>query len=262
MDRVAFFIKDIILPIYICGAGISYVQYGTNRSEGYCDYQWIQTKSGSGYLEIYDKVYEIGDNQGFLIPPNCKHNYYPSKKGWIQDWISFNGNNVTSYYESLKINSFEIFNLNNNIIPPIIDKIIDTKSSTKQSALIVEILCLISEFKSYSGSNISKVLDFIEINYNKELTLTSLANQLEITPQHFCKIFSQQMNMRPFEYLNEFRIKKSKELLLLDIQMPLIVIAEAVGFTSSSYFCKTFKKYEGMSPGNFRELFCIKYFTK
>ncbi|MFR1374286.1 MAG: helix-turn-helix transcriptional regulator [Eisenbergiella massiliensis] len=53
-------------------------------------------------------------------------------------------------------------------------------------------------------------------------------------------------------YLNTYRLEKAREQ-LVNSQEKVNTIAEKNGFTSTSYFITSFKKYTGMSPQKYRE---------
>lgn len=55
-------------------------------------------------------------------------------------------------------------------------------------------------------------------------------------------------------YLLEFQLKRAREL-LLGVGAPVATVAETLGFESAHYFFRFFKKYTGMTPGEFRKNF-------
>jgi YesN/AraC family two-component response regulator len=98
------------------------------------------------------------------------------------------------------------------------------------------------------------VIDYIEANYNRVITLKELADVIKISPQHLCLLFKNTYKMRPFEYLNKVRISKSKDLMFAGGDLQIDNLAQMVGYDSSSYFCAVFKEIEGISPGKFKKL--------
>ena len=60
--------------------------------------------------------------------------------------------------------------------------------------------------------------------------------------------------MRPMEFITRVRIMHAKELLMFS-EKPISEISAESGFQDSSYFSVVFKKYEGMSPAEFRRTF-------
>ncbi|MDM8312959.1 AraC family transcriptional regulator, partial [Clostridium cadaveris] len=55
-------------------------------------------------------------------------------------------------------------------------------------------------------------------------------------------------------FLNKYRIEKSKNF-LKDRSYSILNVAISVGFKDQSYFCRTFKKYTGISPSEYRNQF-------
>ena len=80
-----------------------------------------------------------------------------------------------------------------------------------------------------------------------------MADRVHISERHLQRILKENTGKRFRQYLNEFRIKKSMEL-LQDETISLTEIAFQVGYQSYSHFIKIFKLYNnGVSPNNFRE---------
>jgi YesN/AraC family two-component response regulator len=86
-----------------------------------------------------------------------------------------------------------------------------------------------------------------------EISLEHLASCMDITPQYLCRLFKEAFSVTPFTYLAKYRIKKAKELLLLNKSLTIREVSHAVGYNDVSYFCSLFRKYEGMAPGVFRK---------
>lgn len=98
---------------------------------------------------------------------------------------------------------------------------------------------------------ISKALEYIENNYKSVIKLSDVAESVHLHPTYFSRIFKQQMGVRFVDYLRDFRIKKSIEL-MKDPKMNISTIAMETGFFSARYFAEIFKKKKGMSPSEYR----------
>ena len=70
--------------------------------------------------------------------------------------------------------------------------------------------------------------------------------------QHFCRVFKAKTGMRPMEYLAKKRIAEAK-LLLLNTGESIGYIAASVGYSDQNYFGMVFKKYEGITPSEYRK---------
>lgn len=98
-----------------------------------------------------------------------------------------------------------------------------------------------------------KVLDYLEKNFtNSEISQQQLADYFQVSVYTLSKMFNNQIGIGFSEYLNSKRIEYAKELLsTTDISVKKI--AMMVGIPNDNYFSKTFKKYTGLSPINYRE---------
>lgn len=96
---------------------------------------------------------------------------------------------------------------------------------------------------------------YIEENYMRDMNVTEIADYLGISYAYLSKIFRSQAegNGKLSEYLNVFRIEKSKEY-LCQTNLALGEIAERVGYNNVQSFQRFFKKYENLTPGEYRKL--------
>jgi len=97
------------------------------------------------------------------------------------------------------------------------------------------------------------VLEYIDQHYNENISLTQLANLVNMSNQHFCRIFKSTTGKRPVDYMNYLRINKAVTL-LSESNLNITEVAMAVGFDDSNYFSRLFKKYQKTSPSAMRKL--------
>lgn len=100
--------------------------------------------------------------------------------------------------------------------------------------------------------NISKAIRYIQSNYNNELTLGEVAKFVNMSPGYFSSAFKKETKHSFIEYLNLARVERAKKL-LLGTEFKSYEIADKVGFSDNTYFCKVFKKVSGISPIEYRE---------
>ena len=99
---------------------------------------------------------------------------------------------------------------------------------------------------------IRKAKAFIGEHYtNPELTLRQVSNEVAMSNNHFCTIFSQETGVTFTEYITSLRIEKAKEL-LRDRQMRTSDVSASIGYNDPHYFSYLFKKYTGLSPRDYR----------
>ncbi len=99
---------------------------------------------------------------------------------------------------------------------------------------------------------LKKILSFIRENYDRQITLEDMAKEAEFSVKYFGAYFKNMTDKTPFDYLNEYRIEKAARM-LLNSDMNVTDIAYSCGFNDLSYFIKTFKKINKISPGKYRK---------
>lgn len=93
---------------------------------------------------------------------------------------------------------------------------------------------------------------FIRENYQKEnMSLNTVAAQVNISPSYFSAIFSGETGQTFVEYLTSVRLEKAKEL-LMSSNMRTGEIGYEVGYKDSHYFSYIFKKVVGCSPKEYK----------
>ncbi|NCC63437.1 MAG: AraC family transcriptional regulator, partial [Spirochaetia bacterium] len=98
----------------------------------------------------------------------------------------------------------------------------------------------------------AKAVSYIRQNYQKDITLESVAASVSLSANYFSKMFNQTMHLSFSSYVNQLRIEKAQQLLLTS-GLPLVEISALVGFDDQSYFSKVFKKLTTLTPGEFRK---------
>ncbi len=104
------------------------------------------------------------------------------------------------------------------------------------------------------GNPIESAVKYIQMNYFEPITLKTVADFVYLSPSHFSRIFKEQTGVTFVEFLTEYRLEKSKNLLKMT-SLSIDVIASQVGFSSSAYFATTFKRKESQTPSEYRNIF-------
>ena len=95
---------------------------------------------------------------------------------------------------------------------------------------------------------------YIQEHYSDaNLSLSYIGDALGFSPSYLSKLFKQESGRSILDYLNMVRIEKAKELLRGDNSLNLDEIAMTVGYSGRITFTRIFKKYEGITPGVYRE---------
>ena len=98
------------------------------------------------------------------------------------------------------------------------------------------------------------MLDYIENNLQEELKLEIIAREGHYSPFHFHRIFKGIIGETLQAFILRKRMERSAILLTKDKHKPLDQVYYEIGFKSHSTFSKTFRKYFGITPTNFRKI--------
>ncbi len=108
------------------------------------------------------------------------------------------------------------------------------------------------EARMRRNQRIKEILSYIREHFTEKITLDEIAEHLHLSTNECCRFFKKNMNCTLFEYITEYRLSKSMEL-LENTDFTVSRIACESGFGSSSYFIEKFRKNVGMTPGEFRK---------
>ena len=257
------------LPFNVRLIGESVDQGKIERLNGFPYYQWIHCTKGSGKLLIEGKEFIISSGTGFYIAKDYPHEYFPLETPWETHWISFDGYGVEEILKSVGLDGFGVYNLwNIKHIDELLLEIYHTAIKEDESSLdrnSVKLYNFLLELKKsirnteklknkVNYDKVEKVIFFMEQNFKEYLTIDMLASEINVSSQYLCRIFKKVMCMRPFEYLNKYRIQKAQGMLIENHEIMVKEVSKQVGFEDASYFCLMFKKYVGMSPIEFRNV--------
>ncbi len=104
-----------------------------------------------------------------------------------------------------------------------------------------------------SYKNIHELLNYLNANYQKDISGNLIEEEFSCNFDYLNRVFKKNIGKTIFVYLNEIRIHHAKEL-IATTSMKILSIGYRVGFQDVCYFSKVFKKYTGMSPGQYEKL--------
>lgn len=97
-------------------------------------------------------------------------------------------------------------------------------------------------------------IDMIHNRYSDEgLNAEALAKSCGVTLSYLSRTFKKEVGMGLLEYLQRYRINCAKRLLAQDPALRINSLCESVGYPNAATFIRVFKKYEGISPGVYRD---------
>lgn len=115
---------------------------------------------------------------------------------------------------------------------------------------------VIDEIKQMRFTNskllVNRALNFIHCHYEEKISLEDVARELHLSKQYLCNTFKKETGENMSLYINKLRIEKAKNM-LLESEVRIKEIFEAVGYSNQQYFSKVFKKITGMTIMEYKE---------
>ncbi|WP_099468034.1 helix-turn-helix domain-containing protein [Konateibacter massiliensis] len=131
-----------------------------------------------------------------------------------------------------------------------------TKHVLKNKILLYELIAKIFSFSEVRQSaepkdKIEEVLGYIHEHLEENLSVSEIAENFQWNAKQFNYSFQKRVGLSPKKYIMTTQIKRAKEL-LLESDLPIIEIANQVGYEDALHFSRIFKQNTGVSPSLFR----------
>ncbi len=239
-----------------------------HRDCGRADYLMMYVHSGAMRVRAggIDKV--AGTGSVVLYRPGQEQLYRDHDESPVKVyWVHFTGYGVEQLLESLDLGEEALFDIGvNTEIPSLVQIMVNDlhiKSmgyKTMAASLFMQILTVIARkslrlrnktCKKSADDFIGSTLEYIHVNYMKDITVAQLSEMTMLCTNRYIKVFKKEVGMTPKEYIIRLRLEKACELLEstdLDIKQ----ISGMVGLENQLYFSRLFKKHLGEAPSRYR----------
>ncbi len=197
---------------------------------------------------MHDTKYKSAKHSRMLI--NCSLRYIPSSLGPAINNMLYLYRNPNLYDDIYKI--FTDIEKEYNKPDEITDDIFVCYVNLLFFTLVRnENFC--KKLKSNSDF-VQNALEYVQNNFNDDISLTSVAQIFNVSPEHLSRTFKKQTGFGFNKYLTLLRLKEA-ETLLKETTLPINEIASRSGFSDGNYFSLIFKKFHGLSPKEVRRNF-------
>ncbi len=128
--------------------------------------------------------------------------------------------------------------------------------------MTIEYCNLVKEVSTNGYSVLVKqAVDYINLHFEKELSLKKIAETINVNPSHLSKKFKRETGISITEFTNRKRMKEAK-ILLEKSNHSITDIAILVGFDDPGYFTSVFRKFVGMTPREYMKAYQKKEISK
>ena len=97
---------------------------------------------------------------------------------------------------------------------------------------------------------------YIEKEYAEDISVRSLAEELEVSVNHLISVFKKEMQVTPNSYLREYRMKQAAHILAAT-DLPIQEVASSIGIPDANYMIKLFKAQYGETPAAYRKKYRV-----
>ncbi len=171
--------------------------------------------------------------------------------------ISFTNDMISSFFAQRLSNSIILKNYSAS--PVLVELIAGLKTAYENAEyrriLLNHVLLKLCEsgkqIQSVESMNINALitstLNIINSKFNENITLSSVSQELNVTPQYLSYVFSKSMKISFSQYLSDMRLRYAAGL-LSDNKLNVTEICYTCGYRNLSHFIRSFKKKYGVSP--------------
>jgi len=248
-----------LLPIYLLHAGMNHRQEPRNRPDGADFYQFLYVVKGEGVFESNEQIFPISEGMTVFSATDVPTRYYGSGTEFCTGWITFRGTQVEQILSYLSADRIAF--LKNETVK---SQIIDLCKRAERNAppevlsqgvyqlLITYFTCVNEEKKP---PKLVHAKSYVDAHFQKDLSVANIATEIGISESLLFRIFREEEQCTPLDYLRAVRIRYAQNLLIGSKYLKISEIAALSGFSDASYFCKVFRNETGMTPRTYR----IKY---
>ncbi|MGF7048669.1 AraC-like DNA-binding protein [Paenibacillus sp. DS2015] len=259
------------LPLYMESIGFNPAQERFSRPRGYLYYHWLQTIRGEGKFTFGGTTLLMKENTGVLLLPNEPHQYEPVSEVWETMYITFLGPQVAAILSSLGLNLSSYYQWDQpSELTTYASEVLNSMASDRDvsgldaSGDLYRFLIVLKKHGrinnlpsvSHAVERLMPVLALMEQGFDDpNLGLDDMAIEVGLSARHLNTLFKQTFGMTAYAYFILYRIRKAKELMTAYSDITGKEIAQRVGFRDVSHFVATFRRIEGVTPEQFRNLY-------
>jgi len=230
---------------------------------------FVYTEKGRGCFKKGKRQWDLLPGMAYVCcgnEPDVSYFYPPdAMEPWTFWWLTFNGKNAESMLKDLINNYGSIYRIaSNNPVVKRFNEWLDSDNENhfiaphQGSAMIFELINMLAEvytkkldIKSQSQL-ILKAKQLILKRLEQDVSCHEIALTLGISREHFSRQFKLEAGMSPTEFIIKCKINEACGM-LKETGMNCKEIAFKLGYDNASNFIRAFKKYQKMTPIEFRK---------
>jgi YesN/AraC family two-component response regulator len=105
--------------------------------------------------------------------------------------------------------------------------------------------------EDYQKNDVQRAKKYILNNISQNLSVKSVADYVHLSPEYFTKLFKKEVGQNIKNYILQVKVDVAKDL-LGNHNIPISIIALDLGYSNFSHFTQMFKKFENVTPTEYR----------
>ena len=220
---------------------------------------------GRGVLNIASNTYSLKAGDVFYCPKDTLFSYYPDEKNpWKYVWFLFRKKTAVMELERLGFSSVSPNRTLTNfdkVKGEIVDFISNLERNNKALLKSQSVfLGLLSEFDSKEidfepdgNYYVERARTYIENNcFDCNFRVSHVSEYLHLSNEYFCRLFKKETNINIAEYVKRVRMERAVEY-LTRTNYTVKQTALLTGYNDYSHFCREFRKFFGLTAGEYKE---------
>ncbi len=235
----------------------------------YCVLHYIV--EGSIELTIGQNSYKLQKGDLYILGPGMAHTYASTSPDGVELlWIEFFGANSREIFHDLQRKNIHVMhNPDNEAVVHCMREVtnyisakimLETNELYTVSHMIYKMICTLI-IASHSVNSVEgkipiplrDILEHIHLHLFSPLDITELAKRTNRSYSEFCRYFKRYVGCSPKKYVNAQKINKACD--MLEDGYEIDDICEKLNFFDASYFIKVFKRFNGVTPYQYKLYF-------
>lgn len=274
-----------LFPVRVSHEWLSNYERRTFMWHWHPELEWTYILEGEIHYQIHDQEHHLKAGDGILCNSNMPHTGRPvNEEDCHYVSITFHPRLLEGYKDSFLKEKYVNRIVENPSLPCLVlspsnqwqadildmlQKINELYHSQKEVEdydfqiylLLMEIWRIVcchtsktleNQIASKNLVRLKQILTYIHEHYHEKITLTDIAAEVNICPSECCRFFKRNMHESLFDYLLNYRIEQSLSLLARGENVT--ETAFQCGFSTPSYFSKTFRERTGHTPREYQKL--------
>ncbi len=254
---------SVELQVNCCGEVVMRHEWAHNKRSVRRDFYLLYSLGGVIVGDVDGKPVRIGHGQVACISPGteyCFGSLSPQEEWTRYFWIHFTGNDAEHMLADSGIETNTVYATDpdtelNFYYERLFEEFRTRDDTVDYAAALLLRMILLYLGRSVRGASHGRRLDksirYIHTHIRYDLSVEKLASMEYLGVSRYRELFRTLTGTSPIEYIIRLRMTRAMDL-LSQTGNSIAQVAESVGYDNRHYFQSTFKKYTGMTPGEYR----------